>query len=125
MLRYGWGDDEKRYWVISFEGTWSTTEFMHALNELLEAVNSKPEKISLMIDLRHSGNPPSTVLSIVGSSAYQKFCFIKQITIISNRPLWKRLYQVFEQLYQASHKDLRFVETVDEAYRRLADEVSA
>jgi hypothetical protein len=125
MLRYGWGDDEKRYLVLAFEGHWSARDFEQALTELSEEAETSPHPLALVVDLRRSANPPTNILNILGSSEYRKLCTIHRITIISNRPIWKRLYQVFEQLYELSHRDLLFVDTVDAAYGRLVNEASA
>jgi DNA integrity scanning protein DisA with diadenylate cyclase activity len=125
MLRFGWGDDEKRYLVLSFEGQWSIKDFQTTLSELSVEAKTSPHPLCLMIDLRRSANPPTNILSILGSSEYQSLCGIQRITIISNRAIWKRLYKVFEQLYEVSHRDLLFVDTVDAAYARLVDSASA
>jgi hypothetical protein len=125
MIRYGWGDDEKRYLVLAFEGRWSTKEFEQALTELSEEAETSPHQLGMVIDLRRSANPPTNILNILGTSEYRKLCAIRRITIISNRPIWKRLYNVFEQLYQINHRDLLFVDTVDAAYGRLVNEATA
>jgi DNA integrity scanning protein DisA with diadenylate cyclase activity len=125
MLTYGWGDDEKRYLVLTFNGQWSTNDFEQALTELSDEAASSPHKISLVIDLRHSAYPPTNILEIIGNSEYRKLCRVERITIISNRPIWKRLYGVLEQLYQMSHRDLLFVDNVDAAYHRVVAAASA
>lgn len=124
MLTYGWGDDEKRYLVLNLVGQWSTTDFEQALRELSQEAETSPHKLNLMIDVRHSGNPPTNILDSMGNAKYHRLCKIEHITVISNRPIWKRLYKVFEQLYQMSHRDLLFVDTVDAAYNRLVSTAS-
>jgi hypothetical protein len=119
MLTYGWGDDEKRYLVMNFVGKWSTRDFEQALTELSQEADTSPHKLNLVIDLRHSANPPTNILNSLGNPEYQKFCQIEHITIISNRPIWKRLYLLIKQLHQMSHRDLLFVDNVDAAYGRL------
>jgi DNA integrity scanning protein DisA with diadenylate cyclase activity len=125
MLNYGWGDDEKRYLVLSFVGEWSTQEFEQALIELSQEAETSPHKLSLVIDLRRSAYPPTNILNILGTTQYRRLCKIERITVISIRPIWKRLYNVFEQLYQMSHRDLLFVDNVDAAYSRLVSGATA
>jgi hypothetical protein len=125
MISYGWGDDEKRYLVLAFEGQWSTKEFEQALTDLSGEAASSPHQLGMVIDLRRSANPPTNILNTLGTNEYRKLCAIRRITIISNRSIWKRLYSVFEQLYEVSHRDLLFVDTVDAAYGRLVSEATA
>lgn len=118
MLRHGWGDDTHNYYVLVFNGRWTSEDCVNMLKQMYQEISQQTKYVSIMMDFRHSGQPPLDILHAVAPFANGYPRNIENIVMIANTNLWKRLYQTIMYSHNLPIKYYT-VRSVDEAYQLL------
>ena len=119
MINFGWGDYDKTYCVLSFEGHWTIEEFIDSVGFVHTELNNPFKTINIMIDLRHSDAPPEDIMTVTNAYAEPPPSFKGRAIVIYKAVLWKRLYDLMLENGQYHALDIHFVKSVDEAYQLL------
>ena len=120
MINFGWGDYDRTYGVVEFNGDWTTENLVTSVSTIYNELKNANQPINLMIDLRHSAVPPTSVMGVASRIVTGRSTFpIGRVIVITKTFLWKRLYDAMSQTRLGYSIDIHFVEDIDTAYQLL------
>ncbi len=120
MISFGWGDYDHTYGVIEFNGDWTTENLVTSVSTIYNELKTANKPINLMIDLRHSAVPPTSVMGVASRIVTGRSTFpLGRVIVITKTFLWKRLYDAMSQSRLDYSIDIHFVESIDKAYELL------
>ena len=120
MINFGWGDYDRTYGVVEFNGDWTTENLVTSVSSIYNELKTANQPINLMIDLRHSAVPPTSVMGVASRIVTGRSTFpIGRVIVITKTFLWKRLYDAMSQTRLGYSIDIHFVENIDTAYQLL------
>ncbi len=119
MIDFGWGDYDNAYGVIKSNGSWTLENFVTSVAEVYDKFKIQHSQINLIVDLRHSAVPPTSIISIDSRVFIGRPLILRRVIVINKTLLWKRLYEAITQNRLDHSIDIHFVESVDKAYKLL------
>jgi|GEM_PF-5956184 len=119
MIEFGWGDYEKSYIVLTFRDRWTSDEFIKAVNSLYRDMHEVDKSINMVIDLRYSHSPPTSILSVIIRAIRARPRDFGRTIIVVQSKIWQKLYNAVTHNRQGFSVDIHFVRNVDEAYNLL------
>lgn len=119
MIEYGWGNLEKTYLVLAFNGKLNSGEMRAAIEGVYELARSRKNAVSVIVDLRYAAHPPLDVLPVLVRGIKTLPRNIDQTIIINDNAMWKRLHDVIKQAYGVRIPTVHWVATVEAAYKLL------
>lgn len=120
MINFGWGDYDRTYGVVEFNGDWTTENLVTSVSTIYNELKTANQPINLMIDLRYSAVPPTSVMGVASRIVTGRSTFpIGRVIVITKTFLWKRLYDAMSQTRLGYSIDIHFVEDIDTAYQLL------
>ncbi|GAB5491727.1 MAG: hypothetical protein Phog2KO_19420 [Phototrophicaceae bacterium] len=119
MIDFGWGDYEQSYCVLSFNGYWTTQDFMNTMSLVTNSLSVKTKPINIIVDFRYSAAPPADIIGVSSGIISPYESLVGRVIIIHKSLLWKRLYELMVSNPKTIPLDSCFVKDVDEAYQLL------
>lgn len=119
MLKFGWGDYDETYIVLTFKEKWTSDEFAQIVSDLYSQIKAIQRTIHIFIDLRYSAPPPVSILGIVVGAIRTHPPNMGRVIVLSQSNIWKRLYDIATIHRPDRSLDIHFVRNVDYAYNLL------
>ncbi len=110
-----WYNDEKRILIQEFTGNWSLDEYYPIIDESFTRAEASPYTIFMISDHTNNTSPPTRLLSIAGYMNKRTSDNTQLQIVIGANTFIKTLAKIGEKFAPKATKDLRWVNTFDEA----------
>src|SRR5215510_15942645 len=88
-----WGNETQTYLCWNFHGNWTGQDYFNSLIHLWHLMDSKPQSLNMLIDMRLSGKNPSNLIALMQAAIRkQQPCNIKHIVVIATTSHWEGIY---------------------------------
>lgn len=121
-IRIDWGDYDKTLLIMSFNGRWTADEYYRAINDLYIYASERDHALELMVDVRHSVQPPQNLVTLIRSTLNQERAIaMDQVVVIVQSGFWQQIFSVARKVHgRELDTAVHFVESVDQAYSMLS-----
>jgi hypothetical protein len=116
-----WGDADETYLLWHFHGDWTGESYFNSLLQLWEMMDTKEQRLNLVLDLRTSGKNPSNLTSLIQAAIRKGDCNINRVIVISESRFWESIYEITCRTSPLlAALDVTFVKSTDDAQTLLS-----
>ncbi|MCA9885934.1 MAG: hypothetical protein KC615_21975 [Anaerolineae bacterium] len=120
-INIDWGNVEETILVIKPTLRWTDEDYHREIPLLLEAIQSKPYPVDLIIDLRQVMHNPPNLINICRDARIRFKDLDNLIVVISNNRFWQTLNNTVIRQMPSITINVFFTRSVDEAYRAVEE----